>query len=657
MDGTRRGVPAAELAIGALAAAVMTVLVHAVIAWMDFDALSTTAPGLGPVWAALMIAVGLLGYLVQARSPDRSRWVIAALAGAAVGLALAPLMAGLHGTPQPPFTVLRGDMTFRTEYITRFASTWRLRDYTFAGLHAFYPPAWFWLAGRTAHYLGVEPWRIVKPFTLGTVGAALALAYVLWRRVLTPAGALAAAIGSSLVLTRQMGELGVAAHATQGWYSPYSCFVAVTGVAWLAATLSAVRDGDSWRGWLLLVLVGALLALCYYLLFVILVVVLLVLALAARGARLRSLARSAGVLALVALLTAVFWVPLVVSVANGAASQGHYLAPDFLEVQVGFNGPAELIVLTLAVVVALVLGSGWSAPRAVAGLLVGTVLYQLISVTSLVFSDNQLQPHRAATMMWATLGAAVPVALEGFRRGGSLGVQLPVAATRAVATVVAIVAVGATFVAGALQGRDLASGSLTIGAHDPTDMAAPGLMSRFITSTTGRPAHDLVLLTGEKSVLITRPYSGFLALSARYAHPEAQQPARVKLIERIADCPTAGCTTRLLTHNRFGAVDAMILTNVRVGYQLNTQVDGFPLPRIVTIDFPRAHLDPRVWAVHRFGLFTAFARRPHPLAHAPGPAALPARAPGMAPVVPRHCAPGKRLRRGRSGRLRCRPRR
>ena len=106
-------------------------------------------------------------------------------------------------------------MAFRTEAVTRFAATWHLDDYTFRGLHSFYPPAWFWLGGRLANWTGTTPWHIVKPLTIGTVGAALLLAFCLWRMVLRPGWALAAAIGSSLVLPIQTE---VIAHATEAWY-------------------------------------------------------------------------------------------------------------------------------------------------------------------------------------------------------------------------------------------------------------------------------------------------------------------------------------------------------------------------------------------------------------------------------------------------------
>src|SRR4051794_18854139 len=184
LAGGRWTHPAGEIAIALVAAVVTTLVVRALVAASDFNARSAVAPGLGPLWSATMVALAVTAIVVQRRvRPDRSRIVVALLAGVAAGLVMAPLMAGLHGTDQPPYTIAHGDMVFRTEYVTRFGSPWPLDDSPFRGLSAFYPPAWFWVAGRTAHVLGVVPWRIVAPFTIVTMGVALLVAYALWRAV------------------------------------------------------------------------------------------------------------------------------------------------------------------------------------------------------------------------------------------------------------------------------------------------------------------------------------------------------------------------------------------------------------------------------------------------------------------------------------------
>src|SRR3954447_19536811 len=584
-----------EAALALAAAAATTLAVHALVAGIDFRATSPDAAGLGPVWAAAMIALAVGAYVVQRRvgRPRIITTIVSLLAGAAAALVMTPMMAGLHGTSQPLYTLLRGDMSFRTEYVTRFAATWHLRDYTLRGLNAFYPPAWFWLAGRTAHVLGIAPWRIVKPFAIGTMGAALLLGFALWRMVLTPAGALSAAIGSSLVLTTQVPDLS---YSTQAWYSPYSCFVAVTGAAWLAAALVNARGGGSRGRLAVLAVVGTLLALCYYLLFLILVAVLVVLGAASGPPRRAVLARLAACLGAIAALTAVFWIPLLSAVLGGVAAQGHYVRPDFLHVSIGLDGPTALTLLAAVAIVLLVLTVSSSASQAVAGLLLGTIAYQLISVTTLVLAHNQLQPHRAVTMMWATFGAAVPVALEGAWR----------VVPRALPRVALALAVPPTFVLGAALGSALAAGPLTVAAHTRLDLAPSLAISRFITQVTGKRPQQLTVLTEDHALLVTQPYYDFLPLRARYAHPAARVAQRIGVLRAASACPDAGCTERTLEDSSFGPIDALVLAREGRVYRVDGQEDAFPDPREIPILFRRNQLPQALWTRRRIGDYAVF---------------------------------------------------
>lgn len=599
---------AAELVLVLAVAAGCAAAVHALVV-VHFRFTNPTARALGPIWAAAMVSLAVAAHLVQRRrlSAMRLRLIVSALAGIAVGTSLTPLMAGLHGTDQPPNTIIGGDIAFHTEYVTRFAATWHLQDYTFRGLHAFYPPAWFWLAGRTADVLGVTPWHIVKPFTIGTIGAALLLAYGLWRMTLSPAGALSAAIGSSLVLAAQTGPVKF---ATQGWYSPHSCFVAVVGPAWLAATLRAVRHGGPRAHLVLLALAGVLLALCYYLLFLLLLAVLIALAVAPRVGRRTVLLRLAALCAGIALVTALFWIPLVGVVLHGSAAQGHFVRPDFLRVFTGLGGPAALSVLAVLAIVLISLTWSFSASQAVGGLLVGAVLYQLASMTALAVAHTQFQPHRAVTMMWATFGAAVPVALEGLERPDSIvgSIRAPVVRAFKLATV--SLAVVSVFLLGAAQGTDLATGPYTRAAHKQRPIARAAAVSHFITRTTGKPPDDLTVLTSDRSLIVTEPYYGFVALEARYAHPEAHVSERIGVLRAAARCPDPACATRELETSRFGPIDAMMLARASQGYRIRTEVDAFPNPRHVTVIFPRKSFAPAVWARRDFGPYTVFVRRP-----------------------------------------------
>ncbi len=604
--------PLAETAVMLAGAAAGAAIVHGFVSASHFTAQSEVARGFGPPWAAVMILLGVLGYVAQNRiaNPVVARAVVALLAGIAAGFVTAPLTAGLHGTDQPLNTIARGDMQFRTEYVTRFAATWHLRDYTFRGLDAFYPPGWFWVAGRTAHVVGLhEAWHVMKPFTIFTVGAALAVAYLLWRNVLSPAGALAAAIGASLVLSSQAGPLKF---STTAWYSAYSCFVAVTGAGWLAATLHNVRLPGRPIRLVLLCLVGAGLALCYYLLFIILAVVLVVLAAVPAAGRRTALLRAGGVLGGVALLTAVFWVPLLRALVHGAASQGQFVRPDFLRVSVGIaGGPVALTVLAMVALIALALTFWSSGSQAVAALIGGTILYQLISVATLVWANNQLQPHRAVTMMWATYGAAVPVAIEALRRYDGPGRRLlepPVARVLAIAAAVA--AIPAAFVIGSQQGGDLAGGPFAREAHNRPALAQSRLIADFINHSAGKPARKLTILSGDHTLLIMRPYYGFLPLRARYAHPEAHLHQRIGVLRAAARCGNPACVARTLERSKFGRLDALVLADTPLGFRVDTQEDRFPEPKPVQIYFKRGSFAIPFWIKKSFPGYRVFVRRP-----------------------------------------------
>jgi hypothetical protein len=396
---------------------------------------------------------------------------------------------------------------------------------------------------------------------------------------------------------------------TQGWYSPHSCFVAVTGVAWAAAALSSVRSGTGRGRLVFLALVGTALALSYYLLFVLLVAVLAALAAMSTTGRREALLRVAAVSGGIAVLSAVFWVPLVGAVLNGNASQGHFVRADFLHVFVGIGGPAALSLLAILSIGLLALTFSSAASQAVAGVLVGTVLYQFVSVTSLVFTHNQLQPHRAVTMMWATFGAAVPVALETLQRRGGVVRSLPPPVRRAAAATTLVVAGVAIFLLGAAQGADLAGGPYSRLAYARPGLAETAAMSRFIEDTTGKRPQQLTLLSGSHPILITEPYYGFLPLRARYAHPEARLSERFDVLRAAAACPDADCTTRTLEESRFGRIDALILARTAGGYRVRGQEDAFPEPVNVEVRFRRDNFTPAAWIWRDVGPYRVFVLR------------------------------------------------
>ena len=76
------------------------------------------------------------------------------------------------------------DQQFRTEYLTRLTDSSSLHDMTYAGLPAFYPPGWFWVGGRIAALTGTPGWETFKPWAITSITIAIAVALVLWWRLI-----------------------------------------------------------------------------------------------------------------------------------------------------------------------------------------------------------------------------------------------------------------------------------------------------------------------------------------------------------------------------------------------------------------------------------------------------------------------------------------
>ena len=236
-----------------------------------------------------------------------------------------------------------------------------------------------------------------------------------------------------------------------------------------------------------------------------------------------------------------------------------------------------------------------------AGVLVGGVVYQLVSVATLVFANNQLQPHRAVTMMWASFGAGVGVAIDGFRSDSGLGRLLQPPLPRVFGTMAAVVAVPAVFVIGSTLGSDLASGPFSREAHERPALAQSRTMSSFITSTTGKRPNQLTIVAGDRALLVTKPYYGFLPLRARYAHPEAHLHQRLEVLRATARCPDPACAVRTLEGSRFGRIDALVLARNFGMLRIETQLDRFPEPVPIGIDFRQKLFPPAFWVRRRIG--------------------------------------------------------
>ncbi|MCY0611110.1 arabinofuranosyltransferase, partial [Klebsiella pneumoniae] len=75
-----------------------------------------------------------------------------------------------------------------------------LRDMTYIGLPPFYPPGWFWIGGRAAALAGTPAWEMFKPWAITSMAIAVAVALVLWWRMIRFEYALLVTVATAAVM-------------------------------------------------------------------------------------------------------------------------------------------------------------------------------------------------------------------------------------------------------------------------------------------------------------------------------------------------------------------------------------------------------------------------------------------------------------------------
>ena len=212
------------------------------------------------------------------------------------------------------------DQQFRTEYLTRLADSPALHDMTYLGLPPFYPPGWFWIGGRVAALTGTPAWEIFKPWAITSITIAVAVALVLWWRMIR--------FEYALIVTTATAAVTLA----YGSPEPYSAMITVLLPPVLVLTWSGLRGGERGGGWAAVVGAGIFLgftATWYTLLFVFSAFTMALMALLLAGTRWRRggskdaldpLRRLAVIAVIAAAIGATTWLPFLLRAAHSPVS-------------------------------------------------------------------------------------------------------------------------------------------------------------------------------------------------------------------------------------------------------------------------------------------------------------------------------------------------
>jgi galactan 5-O-arabinofuranosyltransferase len=516
------------------------------------------------------------------------------------------------------------DQQFRTEYLTRLTDSPALHDMTYLGLPSFYPPGWFWIGGRVAALTGMPAWELYKPWAITSITVAVAVALVLWWRMIR--------FEYALIVTTATAAVTLA----YGSPEPYSAMITVLLPPVLVLTWSGLRAGERTRGRAAVVAAGVFLGLAatwYTLLlaYSAFAMGLMALALVAsrwrhRGAKaaLNPLSRLAVIAVVAAPIAATTWLPFVLRAARNPVSDTgsayHYLPADGAEL----TFPMLQFSLLGAV---CMLGTLWLVVRArssvrAAALAIGvlavyawSLLSMLATLARMTLLSFRLQP--TLTVLLVAAGAF------GFVEA----TQALAARHRAVVPVAGAIGLAAA-IAFSQDIPDVLRPDLTIAYTDTDghgqrgDRRPPSSEKYYdaidvaIQHGTGRPRDQTVVLTADYSFLSYYPYWGFQGLTSHYANPLAQFDLRAAQIEKWSKFKTADELIHTLDTLPWPAPTVFLMRRGASNtYTLRLAQDVYPNQpnvRRYTVDLRAAlFADPR-FSVQSIGPFVLAIRKPGP---------------------------------------------
>lgn len=552
------------------------------------------------------------------------------------------------------------DQQFRTEYLTRLTDSPALADMTYRGLPPFYPPGWFWLGGRAAALTGTPGWEMYKPWAITSITVAVAVALVLWTRLIRFEFALIATVATAAITLAYSSP------------EPYAAMITVLLPPVLILTWSGLRaagrhapsvklssppaaqgepnatlepegaEPQRRSGWAAVVGAGVFLgfAATFYTLLVAytaFTVTLMALGLAVTRwrrsgfkAALDPLGRLVVIGVIAMALAATSWLPFVLRAAtapmSGTGSARHYLPADGAELTF------PMLQFTLLGALCM-LGSLWLVVRARSSVRAGalglgvvavyawSLLSMLATLARTTLLSFRLQPTLTVLLGTAGVFGFLEVSHALIARGRDTGWGRGVAP---VATAVGL--------AGALAFSqdipDVLRPDLTV-AYTDTDGGGqrgdrrPPTAEKYyrdvdeaITAATGQPRDETVVLTADYSFLSYYPYWGFQGLTSHYANPLAQFDQRAAAIKSWSKLKTADQFTHALDTLAWAPPTVFVLRRgANDSYTLRLAEDVYPNHpnvRRYTVDFDAALFDGPQFTVKEIGPFVVAIRTQAP---------------------------------------------
>ncbi|MFD4458194.1 galactan 5-O-arabinofuranosyltransferase [Nocardia sp. NPDC058480] len=618
----------AAAAVVALVVAAVGLFAFSAVQWPAFNSSNVTRAltTVGQVASIALLVVSVL--LIRLRKwplvAKLLSWVgISSFVTVTLGMPLAATKLYLFGVSV--------DQEFRTEYLTRLTDSAALRDMTYVDLPPFYPAGWFWIGGRVGNVLGMDGWEVFKPYAIGLLAIAAAVALVLWMQLVRAD----MAVGAAAAVT----AMTLAYASPEAYGAVLVVFIPpVLVLAWGALHR---RSG----GWGAVLGTGVFLgvAACFYTLYLgIAAFTVVLMAIVAAGfaaytqraagppawrAAIAPLTRLVAIGGIAIVLALVVWTPFLLKMLSGAripsGSAFHYLPESGAQLAFPMLEFSLRGALCMIGVLWLVVRAGSSRRAQALGIgVVSIYLWTLLSMTATA-AGTTLLSFRLEPVLLALLAAA---GVFGFVEGAKAVYQAVNEPAPLRTAAAAIAVLGAMAFAQTIPTvltheidtaytdtvpTDVPNADGTFGERadkrKPSAVAYYHAVDDAILDQTGRPRDESVVLTADTTFLAFYPYWGFQALTSHYANPLADFKARAATIAEWSKLPNSPALVEALSKSPWRAPDAFLFRNDGDNYTLRLAEDVYPNDPNVkryTVSFPKSLFTDPTFTRTEIGPFT-----------------------------------------------------
>jgi len=458
-----------------------------------------------------------------------------------------------------PFTVgaVTGDQRFYTYFVTKFAAYPGYVDGVYRDLPTFYPPLYYYVLGRLAALLQVEPFHIMKSGLLATTFVLPYAGAWLWRRLVDDKIAIAAAFA---LLFYQL------------WFKPAEWLTLVLFLPWWLYWVEDVTQRQPvkrWaqlRWWLIGGLVGGLIFQTYYYWFFI-GGVSLVISLAARQLRLVQtdgwridLRNAAGMLTSAALFSSIYWGPYLYSMyATGGWEplQNRWLSEGKIPLPLPFVDDSLEGVFLLGGLLYLVLSASHNrVSRSLLSLVMAVYVWAALGYVGML-TDHPLLTFRAYPVIDYLLTLAAIMGLlrlwhtvdwAQFLRPSTLAFQRLAPAL----LMVLLLFLGQESTRRLREDENVQK---ALAAQVPQAQLAA------LDTLTDQQYQDKDFLLGDAYVdlMAFRPFYSFLPWTATFSHPAGRLHDRARFLEQLATTQDPALFATAFMHNRYSRLDYVLL--------------------------------------------------------------------------------------------------